>query len=111
MCIALECGEADACVLALVRFLDYGEEKWRDIVLNHVMNPETFTAYDDATLALEHQKVRNTYNLKLNWLGQWACSRQFGLGTRLPCDPDRFVIESLSDSTIYMVCSLLHAVS
>ena len=48
-------------------------------------------------------QVLSTYNLKLNWLGQWACSRQFGLGTRLPCDPDRFVIESLSDSTIYMV--------
>ena len=80
----------------LRRFLDYGEEKWRDIVLNHVNNEQNFSAYDP--------KVLGTYNIKLNWLGQWACSRQFGLGTRLPCDPDRFVIESLSDSTIYMVC-------
>ena len=35
------------------------------------------------------------------WLNQWACSRSFGLGTRLPWDP-QFLIESLSDSTIYM---------
>ena len=37
----------------------------------------------------------------LAWLKEWACSRSFGLGTRLPWDP-QFVIESLSDSTIYM---------
>lgn len=30
-----------------------------------------------------------------------ACSRSFGLGTRLPWDP-QFLVESLSDSTIYM---------
>ena len=35
------------------------------------------------------------------WLQQWACSRSFGLGTRLPWDP-QYLIESLSDSTIYM---------
>jgi hypothetical protein len=35
------------------RFLDYGEEKWRDIVLNQVNDPARFTAYDD--------KVRLTY--------------------------------------------------
>jgi hypothetical protein len=39
--------------------------------------------------------------LTLSWLKEWACSRSFGLGTRLPWDP-QFVIESLSDSTIYM---------
>lgn len=35
------------------------------------------------------------------WLNQWACSRSFGLGTRLPWD-EQYLIESLSDSTIYM---------
>jgi hypothetical protein len=35
------------------------------------------------------------------WLQQWACSRSFGLGTRLPWD-EQYLIESLSDSTIYM---------
>jgi len=34
-------------------------------------------------------------------LNQWACSRTYGLGTRIPWDKT-FLIESLSDSTIYM---------
>eukprot|EP00918_Siedleckia_nematoides_P001978 GHVU01004544.1.p1 GENE.GHVU01004544.1~~GHVU01004544.1.p1 ORF type:complete len:267 (+),score=38.03 GHVU01004544.1:82-882(+) len=37
----------------------------------------------------------------LDWLGDWACSRRYGLGSRLPWDPE-VVIESLSDSTVYM---------
>ena len=37
----------------------------------------------------------------VDWLKQWGCSRSFGLGTRLPWDP-QYLIESLSDSTIYM---------
>jgi leucyl-tRNA synthetase len=37
----------------------------------------------------------------VDWLKDWPCIRNFGLGTRLPFD-DRFVIEPLSDSTIYM---------
>ena len=41
------------------------------------------------------------FEATLAWLKEWACSRNFGLGTRLPWDP-QFVIESLSDSTIYM---------
>ena len=32
---------------------------------------------------------------------EWGCSRTAGLGTKLPFD-DHFVVESLSDSTIYM---------
>ena len=51
---------------------------------------DTYT--DDARHAFAHT---------LSWLRQWACSRSFGLGTRLPWDPD-FLVESLSDSTIYM---------
>jgi len=39
--------------------------------------------------------------MKFRWLKEWACSRQFGLGTLLPWD-QKWVIESLSDSTIYM---------
>lgn len=45
--------------------------------------------------------VRHAFEHTLGWLEQWACSRSFGLGTKLPWDP-QFLIESLSDSTIYM---------
>jgi len=34
-------------------------------------------------------------------LRDWGCSRSYGIGTNLPFDP-KYVIESLSDSTIYM---------
>lgn len=37
----------------------------------------------------------------LSWLHEWPCARKEGLGTKLPWDPV-WVIESLSDSTIYM---------
>ena len=37
----------------------------------------------------------------VDWLKEWGCSRSFGLGTQLPWDP-QYLIESLSDSTIYM---------
>ncbi|GAB5366064.1 hypothetical protein AAMO2058_001112200 [Amorphochlora amoebiformis] len=37
----------------------------------------------------------------VRWLGEWACSRRFGLGTKIPWDTD-WVVDSLSDSTIYM---------
>lgn len=37
----------------------------------------------------------------IDWLKEWGCSRSFGLGTKLPFDK-QFLIESLSDSTIYM---------
>lgn len=37
----------------------------------------------------------------IDWLKEWGCTRTQGLGTKLPWD-NEFVIESLSDSTIYM---------
>lgn len=55
---------------------------------------------------------RHDFEHALGWLEQWACSRAFGLGTRIPWDP-QYLVESLSDSTIYMayytVCHLLQA--
>ena len=46
-------------------------------------------------------ETRNHFEQTLDWLKAWACSRLFGLGSRLPWDP-QWLIESLSDSTIYM---------
>ena len=45
--------------------------------------------------------TRNGFEHTLGWLNQWACSRSFGLGTRIPWD-EQFLVESLSDSTLYM---------
>jgi len=46
-------------------------------------------------------KTQNEFEVILDWLKEWGCSRTTGLGTRVPWDT-QFVIESLSDSTIYM---------
>lgn len=56
-------------------------------------------------------ETRNAFDAVLDWLNQWACARSYGLGSKLPWDP-QFLVESLSDSTIYMsyytVAHLLH---
>jgi leucyl-tRNA synthetase len=85
----------DECVVASTDqwYLAYGEDSWCSAVKNHVLDSEKFNAYD--TTALEK------YEATLDWLKEWACTRQFGLGTYLPWDKE-WVIESLSDSTIYM---------
>lgn len=57
------------------------------------MNSENFETY--------HEKTKHQFDHILDWLKEWGVSRTFGLGTPVPWDP-QFVIESLSDSTIYM---------
>ena len=84
----------DECVVALCDqwFLTYGEEHWRDFVKGHVKSKD-FNGYS--------AKTQQEFEETLDWLNQWACSRTAGLGTQLPWDT-QFLIESLSDSTIYM---------
>ena len=85
----------DECVVASTDqwYLAYGEDSWCSAVKKHVLDSETFNAYDATSL--------EKYDATLDWLKEWACTRQFGLGTFLPWDK-QWVIESLSDSTIYM---------
>jgi leucyl-tRNA synthetase len=89
----------DECVSALLDqyFITYGDADpaWRKEVLAHVRGEdgEGFNAY-----SLEGS---NSIQKTLSWMNQWAVTRQFGLGTKLPWDKSQLV-ESLSDSTIYM---------
>jgi leucyl-tRNA synthetase len=85
----------DECVVASTDqwYLAYGEESWTAAVRSHVLSGDRFNAYAPQALA--------QYEAKVGWLKEWACTRQFGLGTFLPWDK-KWVIESLSDSTIYM---------
>jgi leucyl-tRNA synthetase len=98
---------ADECVVAYVPqwFLNYGEndKEWQQEVLKYVKDEDGLYTYAPET---ENQFVAN-----LEWLNQWACARTYGLGSKLPWDP-HFLVESLSDSTIYMsyytIAHLLH---
>lgn len=47
------------------------------------------------------EEVRHNIESTLDWLHEHACSRSYGLGTKIPWD-EKYVIEALSDSTIYM---------
>ncbi|KAI4189569.1 MAG: hypothetical protein L6R41_001365 [Letrouitia leprolyta] len=97
---------ADECVVAYLGqwFLNYGENDpvWRDQVLDYVRNDmETFSS-----------ETKNGFEKNLEWLNRWACARTYGLGSKLPWEP-KFLVESLSDSTIYMayytIAHLLHS--
>ena len=96
--------QGETCVVALVDqwYLVYGEEEWKNFVLKHI-HSENFNAYSQSTL--------KAINDKVCWLKEWGCSRTFGLGSHIPWDK-QYLIESLSDSTIYMayytIANFLH---
>ncbi|KAF8556757.1 leucyl-tRNA synthetase [Imleria badia] len=83
---------ADECVVALMDqwYLDYGEPTWRAQAEKHLARMDTWTV-----------ETRNLFEATLAWLSQWACARTYGLGSKMPWDL-QFMVESLSDSTIYM---------
>ncbi|CAK9327095.1 unnamed protein product [Citrullus colocynthis] len=82
----------DECIVALTDqwYITYGESEWKKLSEECLANMDLFS--DETRHGFEHT---------LSWLNQWACSRSFGLGTRIPWDK-QFLVESLSDSTIYM---------
>lgn len=83
---------ADECVVALCDqwYMDYGEDAWKAQAKKLVSRMNLF-----------QDETRNNFDQVLDWLHQWACARSYGLGSKLPWDP-QFLVESLSDSTIYM---------
>jgi leucyl-tRNA synthetase len=96
---------ADECVVAYLGqwFLNYGQEdaEWQHSVMDWVSNG----------LNTYIPETQNQFQKNLDWLNRWACARTYGLGSKLPWDP-KFLVESLSDSTIYMayytISHLLH---
>ena len=73
-------------------FLTYGDEDWKKLAHKCLDN-----------MKLYPEKTRSQFNYVIDWLNDWACTHQSEteLGTALPWD-EQWVIESLSDSTIYM---------
>lgn len=74
-----------------------GDNDWQPAVLEHVLG----AGEDGKGLKTFSTEVKNAFEQVLFWLAQWACARSYGLGTKLPWDEAQLV-ESLSDSTIYM---------
>lgn len=82
----------DECIVSLEDqwFIDYGEETWKGQALECLASMQTYS-----------KETRHGFEKVLDWLKNWAVTRNFGLGTKLPWDKN-LLVESLSDSTVYM---------
>ncbi|TFH03070.1 MAG: leucine--tRNA ligase, partial [Nitrosopumilus sp.] len=81
------------CVVKILNnqwFLNYGDESWKDLARN---------CFDEMNILPSN--IRTEFKEVIDWLHERACARQQGLGTKLPWDKD-WIVESLSDSVIYM---------
>jgi leucyl-tRNA synthetase len=76
-------------------FIDYGNPEWKSRAREAL-----------ASMSILPEVFRQSFEYTIGWLREKACARSSGLGTRLPWDPN-WVIEALSDSTIYMAFYIL----
>ena len=71
-------------------FIDYGDQSWKELAHENLAGMEIIP-----------RELRQEYVNVIDWLDRKACARNVGMGTKLPWATD-WIIESLSDSTIYM---------
>ena len=71
-------------------FINYGDPEWKRLARKAL-----------AQMKIIPERFRKSFEDTIEWLQRRACARTRGLGTPLPWDK-RWIIESLSDSTIYM---------
>ncbi|MDE1832559.1 MAG: leucine--tRNA ligase, partial [Thaumarchaeota archaeon] len=91
--IPIRCRCGTECVVKILSnqwFLNYSDPEWKTKV--HAWINE---------MKILPEEIRNEFNNVVDWLRERACARQHGLGTKLPWDKN-WIIESLSDSVIYM---------
>jgi leucyl-tRNA synthetase len=89
----VKCRCGTECAVKLLTdqwFLNYGDKDWKAAV--HECARE---------MDIVPQDIRPEFDYVIDWLRERACARKTGLGTKLPWDPE-WIIESLSDSVIYM---------
>nr|GFB27308.1 leucine--tRNA ligase, cytoplasmic-like [Tanacetum cinerariifolium] len=89
---------ADAAILCLTKERTWMEEVFAAESSLRVGPPST---YADHVFANEMNFAIKMMEKTLSLLHQWACSRSFSLRTHISWD-EEFLVESLSDSTIYM---------
>jgi len=83
-------GDVIVAVLDNQWFLDFNAKGWKDKAHKCLKQIELWP-----------DKYRKQFEDVFDWLDKRPCARMRGLGTKLPFD-NKWVIESLSDSTIYM---------
>ncbi|KAL9051082.1 MAG: hypothetical protein Q9162_006255, partial [Coniocarpon cinnabarinum] len=100
-CVA---GHLDQWYMNYGTYENGGDGAWQQQLISYLNDPHT-------GLNTFTPDAKNAFEQTLSWLGQWACARSYGLGSKLPWDHS-VMVESLSDSTIYMsyytIAHLLH---
>ncbi len=76
-------------------FIDYGNSEWKNLARKCLER-----------IKLLPEDIRPEFEYTVGWLKRKACARKSGLGTNLPWDKE-WIIESLSDSVIYMAYYLI----
>ncbi|MCL4344039.1 MAG: leucine--tRNA ligase [Nitrososphaerota archaeon] len=71
-------------------FLKYSDSAWKDKAKECINGMNIYP-----------EEARNWFLEVVDWLLDYPCARQSGLGTHLPWD-NKWLIETLSDSTVYM---------
>ena len=94
----VKCRCGAECVVKILNnqwFLNYGDKEWKT---------KATKCFEEMNIL--PQEIRGEFNYVIGWLRERACARQHGLGTKLPWDKD-WIVESLSDSVIYMAYYIL----
>ena len=71
-------------------FLKYSDQEWKDKARDCVKSMNIYP-----------EEARQWFLDVIEWLNDYPCARQSGLGTPLPWD-NSWLVETLSDSTVYM---------
>lgn len=90
--VVCRCGTR--CLVKVVEdqwFLNYSNPGWKEKAKRCLSNMDLIPS-----------ETRAQFEYTIDWLEEWPCTRRVGMGTPAPWDPS-WIIESLSDSTIYMI--------
>ncbi|MGD0477619.1 MAG: leucine--tRNA ligase [Nitrososphaerales archaeon] len=71
-------------------FLNYSNAEWKAQARQVIERAGVFP-----------EEARQWFYSTIEWLNDWPCARRSGMGTKLPWDKE-WIVETLSDSTIYM---------
>ena len=88
------------CIVKILEdqwFLKYSDPDWKKLAHECVNIAEVFP-----------ESARQWFHDVIDWLKDWPCARRVGLGTPLPWSPG-WIVETLSDSTIYMCFYTINA--
>lgn len=94
--VTCRCGTE--CVVKIFEnqwFINYGDPAWKALAHRCVDQ-----------MSILPEEMRQEFKYTIDWLREKACARKSGLGTKLPWDKE-WIIESLSDSVIYMAYYVL----